>query len=152
MQYLIDVTTRTFDLVIVDGPPVMGLADTPLLTRSVKTTVFIVAAGQTRKPALQSALKRLTLARTNIIGMVLTKFDARMGREHGYAYGYGYGYGYGGAGYGQIQHNPVKHNENEPDELAASDTAAVIDETTASEAKKRPPRWVKKITRSFRSS
>lgn len=153
MQYLIDVTTRTFDLVIVDGPPVMGLADTPLLTRSVKTTVFIVAAGQTRKPALQSALKRLTLARTNIIGLVLTKFDARMGREHGYAYGYGYGYGYGGAGYGQIQHNPVKQNENaEPDELAANDSTAVIDETTATEPKKGPPRWVKKITRSFRSS
>jgi capsular exopolysaccharide synthesis family protein len=151
MQYLIDVTTRTFDLVIVDGPPVMGLADTPLLTRSVKTTVFIVAAGQTRKPALQSALKRLTLARTNIIGMVLTKFDASMGRQHGYAYGYGYGYG--GAGYGQIQHKPVQANEKtEMEEFAANEMPAVIDETTATESKKRPPRWVRKITRSFRSS
>ncbi|MGJ0507136.1 MAG: GumC family protein [Methylocystis sp.] len=97
LRYLIDITTRAFDLVIVDGPPVMGLADAPLLTRSVQATVFVVAANQTRKPALQSALKRLAVARTHLLGLVLTKFDAKSA-----GYGYGYGYGYGGAGYGQV--------------------------------------------------
>lgn len=101
MQYLIDVTTRAFDLVIVDGPPVMGLADAPLLTKSVKTTLFVVSAGETRKTALQSSLKRLTLARANVIGLVLSKFDAKKA-----GYDFGYGYGYGGANHGQITKQP----------------------------------------------
>ena len=151
MHYLIDVTTRTFDLVIVDGPPVMGLADTPLLTRAVKATVLVVAAGQTRRPALQSALKRLMLARTNIIGLILTKFDSKLA---GYGHGYGYGdaYGYGGAGYGQIaQQNPgaLKSDGNEKLEEAAIEANGgdVVDEPGANKPERRRSGWAKLISR-----
>ena len=68
----------------------MGLADAPLLSRLVQATVLVVAANETRRSTARIALKRLQMARANIIGALLNKFDAK---ETGYGYGYGYGYG-----------------------------------------------------------
>ncbi|MGA8172799.1 MAG: polysaccharide biosynthesis tyrosine autokinase [Methylocystis sp.] len=85
---------EVFDLVVIDGPPVLGLADAPLLSAAVNATVFVLAAGQTRIGPVRIALKRLETSRTPIIGAVVTKFDAKTA-TYGYDYGYGYGYGYG---------------------------------------------------------
>lgn len=87
---LLSVGLEVFDLIVLDGPPVMGLADAQLLSSSTAATVFIVGAGQARMGAIRGALKRLQLSRGALIGAVLTKFDAKQA-----AYGYGYGYGYG---------------------------------------------------------
>ncbi|CAJ0888280.1 tyrosine-protein kinase Etk/Wzc [freshwater sediment metagenome] len=142
MHYLIDVTTRTFDIVIVDGPPVMGLADAPLLTRSVKATVFVVAAGQTRKPALESALKRLTLARTHVIGLVLTKVASKVT-----SYGYGYGYGYG-PGPDQLAYQAEGDPETESDAKSAAfeEGHDFIDTIPGNQSKPRAA-WLEKLSR-----
>ena len=99
---LLSVGLEIFDLIVLDGPPVMGLADAPLLSSATAATLFVVGAGQARSWAVRGALKRLQYSRGTIIGAVLTKYDAK---NAGYGYGYGYGsdgYGYGGAGtYGQ---------------------------------------------------
>jgi capsular exopolysaccharide synthesis family protein len=93
MLSLISVGNEVFDLIIVDSPPVMGLADAPIIASSVAATIFVAAAGQARRGFIGSAMKRLRFARVTIIGGVITKFDAK--REYGYGYGYGYSYGYG---------------------------------------------------------
>jgi len=85
-----------FDIVMIDGPPIMGLADAPILASCSAGTLVIVEAGATRRGAVQACVKRLRFARARISGVVLTKYDAR---KSGYAYGYG-GYGYGTEGYG----------------------------------------------------
>jgi polysaccharide biosynthesis transport protein len=87
---LLSIGSEVFDLIVIDGPPVMGLADAQLLSSAVAATVFIVGAGQVGARLIRGALKRLRLARGPVIGSVLTKFDARTA---GYGYGYGYGYG-----------------------------------------------------------
>lgn len=94
MHSLISKGLEVFDLIVIDGPPIMGLADAPLLSAIVEATVFVAAAGQTRLGPMRGALRRLQIARGPVIGGVLTKFDAKAA---GYAYGYGYGsdYGYG---------------------------------------------------------
>ncbi|MEZ5855393.1 MAG: polysaccharide biosynthesis tyrosine autokinase [Hyphomicrobiaceae bacterium] len=81
---------EVFDFIIIDGPPVMGLADAQLLSTSVSATVFVVGAGQARVGAVKGALKRMELARAPMIGTVLTKFDSKSA-GYGYAYGYSYG-------------------------------------------------------------
>jgi capsular exopolysaccharide synthesis family protein len=94
---LLSLLTRgleVFDLVVIDGPPVLGLADAPLLSAAVNATIFVIAAGQTRIGPARIALKRLEASRTPIIGAVVTKFDAKAA-NYGYDYGYGYGYRYG---------------------------------------------------------
>jgi capsular exopolysaccharide synthesis family protein len=87
-----------FDMVIVDGPPVLGLADAPLLAGVCRATLLVVESGKTRTRAATDAIGRLKASGGNIVGAVLTKFHQR---AHGYGYGYGYGYEpyrYGGVG------------------------------------------------------
>jgi succinoglycan biosynthesis transport protein ExoP len=94
---LADALTK-YDMVIVDGPPVLGLADAPLLAGACRATLLVVESGRTRTKAALDAITRLKAAGGNIVGAALTKFRAR---SHGYGYGYGYGYEpyrYGGVG------------------------------------------------------
>jgi capsular exopolysaccharide synthesis family protein len=104
---LLSIGSEVFDLIILDGPPVMGLADAMLLSNAVEATVVIVAAGQTRVGLVSEALKRLSHARGKVIGAVLTKYDAKSA-----GYGYGYGYDYGGANYG-AQNNPLPSTDRQ---------------------------------------
>lgn len=83
-----------YDLVVIDGPPVLGLADSPRLAKATDATLFIVQANGTSRGNAKAALKRLLDARVNLIGAVLTKFDAKkVGLGADYAYGYSYEYG-----------------------------------------------------------
>jgi succinoglycan biosynthesis transport protein ExoP len=92
---LLQLGLKVFDFVVVDGPPVLGLADSPILSSAAASTIFVVAASQARSGAVRAALKRLRTTRCQLVGTVLTKYDERLA-----GYGYGYGYGYGGYGYG----------------------------------------------------
>lgn len=87
---LLTIGTERYDHVIIDGPPVLGLADAPILSNAIDGTLLVVNSAKTKIGAAQAALKRLMAARARIVGCLLTKYDAR-------AAGYGYGYGYGGA-------------------------------------------------------
>jgi polysaccharide biosynthesis transport protein len=85
---LLTLAAESFDVVLVDGPPIMGLADAPLLSSMVRATMLVIAANETRRSTVRIALKRLQFARANIIGTLLNKFDVK---QTGYGYGYGYG-------------------------------------------------------------
>jgi succinoglycan biosynthesis transport protein ExoP len=87
---LLTLAAQSFDIVLIDGPPIMGLADAPLLASLSQATLLVVAANETRRSTLKVALKRLQFTRATIIGAALNKFDSR---QTGYGYGYGYGYG-----------------------------------------------------------
>ena len=81
-----------FDHVVLDGPPILGLADAPLLASMVEGTVFVMEAGRTRATQARHALDRLFAIRAPVVGAILTKFDTQ---RSGYGYGYGYDYSYG---------------------------------------------------------
>jgi polysaccharide biosynthesis transport protein len=93
MASLLAFGSETFNLLVIDGPPVMGLADAPLLAGSGLATIFIVGAGQARTRSIRDALRRVQFSRGVVLGAVLTKFDSK-------AAGYGYGYGDSGYTYG----------------------------------------------------
>lgn len=85
-----------YDYVIIDSPPVMGLADTPLIASHTEGTVFVVEAKGVKARLARVALGRLQQGRAHLLGTVLTKFEAR-DAHLGYGYEYGYGYGYSAA-------------------------------------------------------
>ena len=89
---LIDEASKRYDHIIVDGPPILGLADAPLLSRAVEATVLVIEAGKTPATRARHAIDRLFGVRTHIVGAILTKFDLK---TTGYGYGYGYEYHYG---------------------------------------------------------
>ncbi len=87
-EILADVTSH-FDIVIIDAPPVIGLADSLLLSSVASHAVFVVESGKTRTKAAVEALRMLGATGAHIIGAVLTKSSEDMG-GYGYkAYGYG---------------------------------------------------------------
>lgn len=88
----IKAAAEKFDHVIFDSPPLLGLADAPLIARAVEGTVFVIEAGRTRSSQARHALDRLKAVRAHILGAVLSKLDSR---NAGYGYGYGYNYRYG---------------------------------------------------------
>lgn len=87
---IIHEASRQFDIVIIDAPPVIGLADAPLIASMCKDVMFIVEAGKTRTVAAREAVSKLRAAGAHILGAALTKTNIR---HAGYGYGYGYGYG-----------------------------------------------------------
>ena len=81
-----------FDLILIDGPPTLGLADAPLLAAAGGNVLFVVESGSTRTRAGIEALNRLEATGAHVLGAALTKAST----EAGYGYGrYGYGYAYG---------------------------------------------------------
>lgn len=62
-----------FDLIIIDSPPVMGMADALLISNRSHATLLVVACNETRRRPLHAAFERLKQSRTNIIGVIMTK-------------------------------------------------------------------------------
>lgn len=84
---------QEFDHVVIDGPPVLGFADVPLLSSAVDGTVFVIESRSTRRAQARGALGRLTIGNGRLLGVVLTKFSAKTSQYGGYDYAYDYDYG-----------------------------------------------------------
>ncbi len=92
LSTLLTELTARFDHIIFDAPPVLGLADAPLLGSRVEGVVFVVESAGTHRNSAAVAINRLRTANAPLMGVILTKFDAKSGHL-GYEYNYGYGYG-----------------------------------------------------------
>ena len=90
MVSLLAVAAEKFDMLIMDGPPIMGLADALILSNLAQGTLVVVHAEKTRIAVIKHALKRLRDARAHIVGGLLTHFQPQ---HAGQAYGVG-GYAY----------------------------------------------------------
>lgn len=91
LSILIDKLSSEFDTVVVDAPPVLGLADAPLLARHVEGCIFVAEVESAPVREIRASIARLRAVQANVIGVILTKLR---GRSAGYGYGYGYGYGH----------------------------------------------------------
>ena len=78
-----------FAQIVVDAPPVLGLADSIVLGDQVGAVLFVVASGKTRKAHARAALKRLRQANVHPLGAIMTKLDLRDGM-YGYESAYYY--------------------------------------------------------------
>jgi capsular exopolysaccharide synthesis family protein len=87
-DYLRQLQTQ-YDRVIIDAPPVLGLADAPRLASVVKGVIFVVEADRAHRGGAKAALKRLSNTRAFVLGAVLTKFSGKVGADNYEYYGYG---------------------------------------------------------------
>ena len=88
---LVATLKNTYDVVLMDSAPILGLADAIVLSSDVEATVYVVEAGRNTVRGAKSALERIQRGGAHIVGAVLTKFDAG---QFGYSYGAHYGYNY----------------------------------------------------------
>ncbi len=92
LSVLIERLLTHYDHVVIDSPPIMGLADALLIASEVEGVVYAVEAQGIGLSMVKIALKRLADANVHLLGGVLTKFQAHKA-NYGYKYEYGYGYG-----------------------------------------------------------
>lgn len=80
---------ESFDVVIIDAPPVEPVTDSVQLAKMVDGTILVVRARKTRKDALRSTRDKLDAVGAPIAGVVLNDVDIESKRK-GYYYTYGY--------------------------------------------------------------
>jgi len=93
LKRVLQEAAKTYDHVVIDGPPVLGFADAPLLASAVGGTVFVLESKGTRRAQARGAIRRLAIGNGHILGAVLTKFNIRSVEYGGYDYAYDYHYG-----------------------------------------------------------
>jgi succinoglycan biosynthesis transport protein ExoP len=100
---LVDKLKETFDIVLIDSPPVQLVSDAMVLSQLADTVLYVVKADSTPFPLARGGLKRLAMANAPILGVVLNQLDLERaekyygeysgyGRYRGYKGYYAYGY------------------------------------------------------------
>ncbi len=93
LEQLLAQMSEVYDHILIDSPPVLGLADAPLISTVVEGVLYAVEANGVKAGGIRSCLERLRMVKANIFGVILTKVDMNNGS------GYGYGYGKGNSGF-----------------------------------------------------
>ncbi len=81
---------ETYDIIILDAPPVLAATDAVLLSTQADAVIIVARAGATQDFELDRALDALRGVGAPVIGTVLNGFNA----SHAYGYKYRYTYGY----------------------------------------------------------
>jgi capsular exopolysaccharide synthesis family protein len=91
MEEILEQAARQFDVVIIDSPPILGLADAPMISALADGVVLVIEAERGRHGALKASVRRLRTMRPILLGAVLSKFDvAKLGNRYSEYYGYDY--------------------------------------------------------------
>jgi len=77
-----------YDLVLVDSPPMMQLADARVLGRIADGVVLVLRSGQTTLALAQLAVQRFAEDGTRVLGTVLNSWDPRSSEGTDYTYSY----------------------------------------------------------------
>ena len=89
---LLEYASHEFEHIIIDSPPLLGLADALILANRADATLFAVACGETKREHLTDALERLKMGYGNVVGFIFTK--AKSSKNDYYSYDNYYGHNY----------------------------------------------------------
>jgi capsular exopolysaccharide synthesis family protein len=84
---------RQFDYVILDAPPILGVADARIIAAKADRVLYIVQWNKTPLRAAQSAVDILQECGANVVGALLTKVNVKGQARYGYGDASDY-YGY----------------------------------------------------------
>lgn len=91
LRTVLDGLTSSYDIVLIDSPPTLGLADAIEIASVTEGCLFVTEAGRNRAGNVRNSISRLQAGGAHVIGVLMTKFDAK---AEGYSYSYGYSYDY----------------------------------------------------------
>lgn len=90
MRKLLAVLRDRYDYVILDGAPLLNVADSLALAQLVDGVLIVADARRTTRSGLTEVRNQLGRVGANLLGAVLNKVPPSE-RSHRYGYGYGYG-------------------------------------------------------------
>ncbi len=82
MAALLEQAGVDYDLVVIDAPPMLGLAEPIQIACAADATILITQAGATNQEAVQAALGTLTRLDVNVLGLVLNKVRRDMSHTY----------------------------------------------------------------------
>lgn len=88
MDRVLDELKTNYDIIILDAPPMMQVADTRLLARKVDGVVLVVGCDKSDRQMVVKAKEQLTLAEAHILGVVLNKREPQGSDDYYYYYAY----------------------------------------------------------------
>ncbi|MGF7233814.1 MAG: polysaccharide biosynthesis tyrosine autokinase, partial [Frankia sp.] len=88
MSTLLAELTDRYDLVILDAPPLLPVADASVLATEVAGVLVVARAGRTRRDQMARAVERLTTVDARILGVLLNMVPVRRVGHYGYARSY----------------------------------------------------------------
>ena len=88
-EALIAKLRETYEIIILDAPPVLAVTDSRILGRLSDMILFSVAWDRTDRDQLAAALAEFDAFDRSMIGLVLSRIDARGMRRYGYGERYG---------------------------------------------------------------
>jgi capsular exopolysaccharide synthesis family protein len=92
MRDLLGKLRSAYDIVIVDAPPLLPVADAAILLTEVDGALLLVRHGSTTRSQLKTAVSRIQVVGGRLFGTIVNAAPARGLSSYGYGY-YGYGYG-----------------------------------------------------------
>ncbi|HVC35770.1 MAG TPA: Wzz/FepE/Etk N-terminal domain-containing protein [Chloroflexota bacterium] len=84
MEHVLRAMQATADVVILDSPPMLPVADTAILAATGVAVVLVIEAGKTRARAARLACETLMHARARVLGVVLNKAPGNALTYHRY--------------------------------------------------------------------
>jgi succinoglycan biosynthesis transport protein ExoP len=85
MTDLLDRLRAEYDLILLDAPPALAIADARVIAHLADATLFCIRWADTARSVVLSALGRLEDAEATVAGVALTRVDARAHRRAGYS-------------------------------------------------------------------
>jgi capsular exopolysaccharide synthesis family protein len=88
MKQVVDALRSHYDWVLIDTPPILAMADTPVLCPLVEGVILVIGAERSGRPAIQRAVDQIVSVGGKVVGVVLNKVDLE---SNSYYYGQYYG-------------------------------------------------------------
>jgi capsular exopolysaccharide synthesis family protein len=85
MRRLLAQLKMVYDLVIIDSPPVLAVADARVLSQLADKTVFLTRWAETARDVVMMAVKQLASSGGNLAGILLTRVNIKKNARYGYA-------------------------------------------------------------------
>jgi len=106
MTELINALRETYDMIVLDSPPLGLVTDALELSQYADASLFVIRLNYTKKGMLELINAKHKTGELKNISYVLNFY--KHNKSHGYGYGYGYGYSYGYGVYGNAYHENSK--------------------------------------------
>ena len=92
MSDLLDKLRLRFDLILIDSPPILAVADAVTLAPKVDGVILVYRVGSVARSVLSRAKSHLTEAGGQVKGIILNNISSEIETRYGYSYQYkGYG-------------------------------------------------------------
>ncbi|MCG7345460.1 CpsD/CapB family tyrosine-protein kinase [Sporosarcina sp. ACRSL] len=82
MDDIITEMKSRFDIIIIDAPPILLVADAQILSNKCDGTILVVSSGKTEKNEVKKAKGLLETSKANVLGVILNNY--KLEKDHYY--------------------------------------------------------------------